>query len=196
MKKITLITGSIFIIIILGLSGCVNPSNKTLNVPLNEIALTQDDVGLYKKDEKHITEPYTAENATGNDISWNVIEHYQSLFAENSSGPATQAADSVIQSITKLESKDKAQYYLDLKQKHLVEVLNYSAISIQTIGDKSFYLKKITYSLEGEIVVAHMVVFSIADVVVVLGGPATDDSTFIGYAKIIEANIMDAINKS
>lgn len=169
----------------------------TINVPLNMIALTLDDVyGNYNKTaEKHMTDPYTAENATGNGLSWNVIEHYQSLFTENKSNVVSAQNDptnKITQSITKLESKEKAEYYVNLKKPSLMEKTGYSNLSIETIGSKSFYLTtKVTYD-EDEYDY-YVLCFSIGDVVVTIGGLANSQSTYVDYAKIIESNVINAV---
>jgi len=211
MKKEIFVISLIVVIVFVVFYGLSGPSNNdkkpddndqttmitTVNVPLNMIALTLDDVyGNYNKTaEKHMTEPYTAENATGNGLSWNIIEHYQSAFSENNDNIASAQNDPtnmITQSITKLESKEKAEYYVNLKKLQLIEKKGYTNLSMETIGCKSFYLTtKVTYD-EDEYDY-YLLVFSIGDVVVTIGGLASGQSTYVDYAKIIESNVINAV---
>jgi hypothetical protein len=198
MKKLTMAIISIYVISFLGFCGCINQPNNsndikitTVNVPLNKIALTQNDVGLIKQAEKHVTEPYEVDNATGNGITWDVIEHYQSFFNENTSNSTTQNNDSLTQSITKLESNNNSQYYLELKKTQLIESLGYEELPMEIIGDKSFYLKKLVTTLEGDSATKYMIVFSVGDVVIVIGGYTDNENSLKDYANIIYGNIVN-----
>ncbi len=173
-----------------------NTVNK-VNTPLDIISLNTEDVkGNYELiSEKHITEKYNSENTTGNGLIWNISEHYQSLFMENkTSNPIAEAdpTNKITQSLTKLESIEKAEYYVILKKPSLLEKKNYTVLSIGEIGSESFYLTtKVNY--EDNKYDYYLLCFSIGDVVVTIGGLDNDENTYFNYGKIIEDNIMDSV---
>ena len=167
---------------------------------LNTVALTLYDIdGNYTLvDEKHMTEPGEFTNTTGDGRIWKYIEHYQSFFMQNASstGPITanDPRNKIIQSITKLESKEKAELFFDLwTNKQLEE--GHLNIPIEKIGDKSSYLSfKTPYTKEIEID-TYQLCFTIEDIVVTVygGGLTVNQSMFIDFAKIIERNILNSM---
>ncbi|MCJ7570673.1 MAG: hypothetical protein MUO82_02185 [Candidatus Thermoplasmatota archaeon] len=167
---------------------------------LNTVALTLDDIdGNYTLvDEKHMTEPGEFTNTTGDGRIWKYTEHYQSMFMQNatSTGPisANDPKNKIIQSITRLESKEKAELFFDLwTNKQLDE--GHLNIPIEKIGDKSSYLSfKTPYTKEIEID-TYQLCFTIEDIVVTIygGGLTVNQSMFIDFAKIIESNILNSM---
>lgn len=165
---------------------------------LNTVAITLDDVdGDYILiGEKHWTEPGEFTNSTGDGRIWKYTEHYQSQFIQNTTSGAITANDpinKIIQTITRLESKEEAALYVDLwingrQQK------GYVNIPIETIGDKSGYFSfKTTY---GDYEIDnYLLCFCIDDIAVTVGGGGltVTQSMYLDFAKIIESNILNAM---
>jgi hypothetical protein len=177
-----------------------NNNNNTNNVTLylNSVALTLDDIdeNYILIDEKHWLEPGEFTNSTGNGLIWNYIEHYQSQFIENNSKGVISASDPVnklLQTITKLESKEKADLYVDLwidgRQKK-----GYLNLPIEPIGNKSAYFYD-NVSYRDYNIDRYLICFSFEDIVVVIysDGLNLNQSKYLDYAKIIENNILDSV---
>jgi hypothetical protein len=209
MKGILLV---LMLLLVNGLHGCidspVNNGNNNATDPdngmdpetfsLTEIALMPDDVDLVRKSEQHFTEPYFTENAAGHNKNWSIIEHYQSHFSENISGPITPTTPmhTLTQSITRLESKEKAQEYVSLKKPSLMESKGYMEMIIGKLGDDSFFLNNTipASSQVNETFQMYLLCFCIEDVVVTLGGASTRSATILNYAKIVEQRLINKIN--
>lgn len=204
-KEIVVIVTLIIIIfgviyIILNSSDSDDNNNNTNNVTLhlNTVSLTLDDMGenYILIDEKHWLEPGEFTNSTGNGLIWNYIEHYQSQFIENISNGVISASDpkkKVLQTITKLESKEKADLYVDLwtggRQKK-----GYVNIPIDPIGNKSAYFYD-NVSYRDYKIDKYLICFSFEDIVVVVysDGLNLNQSTYLNYARIIENNILNSV---
>ncbi len=206
MKKGTILIVLVIIIVIGALYIILNTSNNNNNnhnnnnstFILNTVALTLDDIG---EDYQLIDENYWKDrnftNATGNGITWKQIEHYQSSFIEknNTTGPISpyDKKNVTLQTITKLESKEKADLFVDLwidgRQKK-----GYLNIPIEPIGYKSAYFFDIESSRSYDID-RYMLCFSIDDIVVVVfnDGVNLTQSRAIEFAKIIENNILNLL---
>lgn len=174
-----------------------NHNNNNSTFILNTVALTQNDIG---EDYQLIDENYWKDrnftNATGNGITWKQIEHYQSSFiGNNTNGPITpyDKKNVTLQTITKLESKEKAELFVDLwidgRQKK-----GYLNIPIEPIGDKSAYFYDIESSRDYDLD-RYMICFSIDDIVVVVfnDGVNLNQSRTVDLAKIIENNILNLL---
>ena len=166
----------------------------------NKVAITLDDVdGNYTLvDEKHFTEPGEFTNTTGDGRIWKYTEHYQSFFIQNgtSTGPisANDPKNKIIQSITKLESKEKAELFFDLwTNKQLDE--GHINIPIERIGNKSSYLTFKTFYTEEIEIDTYQLCFIIEDIVVTVygGGLTVNQSMFVDFAKIIESRILNSM---
>lgn len=197
---IIIIFGAIYIILNSSDSDNNNINNNTNNVTLhlNSVALTLDDIGenYILLDEIHWLEPGEFTNSTGNGLVWNYIEHYQSQFIENISNGVISASDpekKVLQTITKLESKEKADLYVDLwiggRQKK-----GYLNLTIEPIGNKSAYFYD-NVSYRDYNIDRYLICFSFEDIVVVIysDGLNLNQSTYLDYAKIIENNILNSV---
>ena len=195
---IMIIFGVIYII--LNSSDSDNNNNNINNVTmhLNTVALTLDDIdkNYILIDEKHWLEPGEFTNSTGNGLIWKYTEHYQSQFIENISNSVISASDPknmVLQTITKLESKEIADLYVDLwtggRQKK-----GYLNIPIEPIGNKSAYFYD-NVSYRDYKIDKYLICFSFEDIVVVIysDGINLNQSTYLNYAKIIENNIFNLI---
>jgi len=180
-------------------SGDNNSENiSTVDADLKSVAINIDDVpdNFDFIAEKHWTDPGNFTNATGNGMIWNYIEHYQSNYIENTTSNGASAQNDVtskiIQSVTKLESKDKAELYVDLWSERLNNKEGYTKINIETIGSKSAYYHYIipyqSYDIDN-----YVLCFSIGDVVVTIGGGGltVNQDTYHNYAKIIEDNVIN-----
>lgn len=93
------------------------------------------------------------------------------------------------QNIARYESNEKAKNNID-ELKSVLSV-NFPEQSADVIGERS-YLGKITKTYSGTDITTYVLIFSIGDLVVTLVGTAPLQSSFIGYGKIIESNIMNA----
>jgi hypothetical protein len=164
---------------------------KIMNLDLSTIALTSLDVELNQVSSNHITEPRDFENAAGAGKTWYVLEQYQSMFTtESTSTPSTpqDPKESVVQVITKLESIEKAQEFMPLKIVNLIEDNGYSELKTETIGNSSFYLKKLLDDSEFE---QYLCYFSFYNIIINVGGVSTNSFDIYEYAQIIEQKIND-----
>jgi len=182
-------------IIFIGMCGCIDiksdnksnndnyePNTSLISLPLTFIALNESEVeNLEKLREDYYDEPYTSNNLTGNNITWNIKEGYFATFAGNTSR--------LLESIIKLESKEKATYNLDLYKTYLL-MNDFNEESIINIGDKSFLLRG-NYTSNGNITDIFLLSFSVKNVVVNLNFFGSDQLHLIDYAEIIENRITD-----
>ena len=203
-KKVLVIALLIIIIIIFGVSYYIlNSSNNNSNssnnhtFSLDAVAITLNDVdGDYIViDEKHWTEPGEFTNSTGNGRVWRYTEHYQSNFMENkSSGPisADDPSNKIIQTITRLESNEKATEYVELWTIGHQKKEGYTIVPIDQIGNKSAYftfqLPYNDYDIDN-----YLLCFCIDNVVVTIGGGGltVTESMYLNFAKLIESNILN-----
>ena len=200
-KKLLAIALLIIIIVIFGVSYTIlNSSNNSSNnhtFSLNTVAITLDDVdGDYVLiDEKHWTEPGEFTNSTGDGRVWKYTEHYQSQFIQNKSSGAISAGDpsnKIIQTITRLESNEKATEYVELWTIGRQQKEGYINIPIDQIGNKSAYF---TYQLpyNDYDIDNYLLCFCIDNVVVTIGGGGltVTESMYLNFAKLIESNILN-----
>lgn len=188
-KLILLIAISILFI---GMCGCIdfksnnNENHETdtslISLPLTLFALNESELeNLEKLREDYYDEPYTTNDLTGNNITWNIKEGYFATFASNTSR--------LLESIIKFESKEKAIYNLDLYKPYLI-MNDFNEESIINIGDKSFILRS-NYTINGNITDIFLLSFSVRNVVVTLKVFGSDQLHIIDYAEIIENRITD-----
>jgi hypothetical protein len=163
---------------------------KIMNLNLSTIALTSLDVNLNQVSSLHITEPYDFENAAGAGKTWYVLEQYQSMFTTGSTSTPLDPKESVTQVITKLESIEKAQEFMPLKIVNLIEDNGYSELKTETIGNSSFYLKKL---LEDSEFAQYLCYFSFYNIIITVGGASTNSDDVYEYAQIIEQKINDSL---
>jgi hypothetical protein len=153
-----------------------------ISIPLTLIALNESEVeNLEKIREDYYDEPYTSNNLTGNNITWDIQEGYFATFAGNTSR--------LLESIIKFESKEKAIHNLDLYKPYLL-MNDFNEESIKNIGNKSFLLRG-NYTLHGNKTDIFLLTFSISNVVVSLQSFGSDQLHIIHYAEIIENRIID-----
>lgn len=174
--------------LLLSVLGCVEESEdndeKTLLIeaPLDQIALLKSDLPesfdeLYMN---YTTTPSTAINQTGKGITWQILERYDATYYLN-------VTNGVMESILKLDTMENAQN-LTIYSKENILPFNYSEQDHETIGDYSVLLNRTV--INGNITYNYItLMFSKGNVFVALGGSASDISTFIDYAKIIENRI-------
>ena len=167
---------------------------------LDKVAITLDDVdGNYSLvDEKHFTESGEFTNTTGDGRIWKYTEHYQSFFIQNatSTGPITanDPKNKIIQSITRLESKEKAELFFNLWTNNQLDE-GHINIPIEKIGNNSSYLTFKTFYTEEIEIDTYQLCFTIEDIVVTVygGGLTVNQSMFIDFAKIIESRILNSM---
>jgi len=158
------------------------PDISLISIPLTLIALNESEVeNLEKIGEDYYDEPYTANNLTGNNITWHIKEGYFATFAGNTSR--------LLESIIKFESKEKAIHNLDLYEPYLL-MNDFNEESVRNIGNKSFLLRG-NYTLHGNKTDIFLLSFSISNVVVSLQCFGSDQLQIIHYAEIIENKITD-----
>jgi len=162
------------------------PDNSTYDVSLDQVALVADDLpsSFEKLFENHTTEPTTSFNQTGNGITWNILEIYDSAYYGN-------VSSGVMQSLIKLDTIDNAQNLIILSRDNLLD-FNYTVQSIDSIGDSFILLNKTIIDQEGSYNYFTLM-FSMRNIVIALGGSAADQSVFLGYAEIIENRILDEV---
>lgn len=179
----------------------ISKNITTVDVPLDTVAIHSEDIPDYFEfiAEKHWTDPGNFTNSTGNRLVWNYVEHYQSNYIENNSDNQASAQNDVsskiIQSVTKLESEEKAELYVELWNEKRENNKDYTKIQIDTIGSKSAYYS-FTLSYREYEIDNYVLVFSIGDVVVTIGGGglSVDQDTYYNFAKTIENNIINSVN--
>ena len=182
-------------VLFIGMCGCIdlksndkssNENNETdasiISSPLTLVALNETELeNLEKISDNYFDEPYTTNNITGNNITWNINEGYFAIFAGNTSR--------LTESIIKFESKENATYNLNLYKSHLL-MNDFNEESITNIGDKSFILKN-NFNMNGNITDTFLLSFSVKNVVVTLQVFGSDQFHLIDYAEIIENRLND-----
>lgn len=185
MTKQLVIIGIIVIVASSVLSGCFQDPKepKTVDAPLNTLALTLDDlVKDYQIiEEDYITEPYIAEE----DLlfgGWKILEKYKITFLENET--------SFVQHLlAKLESKEKSIEFVNNIRTNVDELgYNFTELSMDPIGNES-YLGVNTTTISEKEVSIYFLCFGIEDVAVVLQGSGLSTDAIVEYAKIVENNI-------
>lgn len=195
MEKIVILFISGLLLATSFISGCTEPSNNDkatetmfFDISLFNVTLVKQDftTSFTKVMENHTTEPTTVENITGNEITWEILEQYDVTFYAN-------ITNGVMETLLKLKSSEKACNLSILSKNNLLN-FNYTEQSIETIGDLSFLLNRtITYrNNESQY---YTLLFSIGNIFVALGGSAPEQSTFINYAKTIESNILNSVER-
>lgn len=158
------------------------PHIPSISIPLTLIALNESEVeNLEKIREDYYDEPYTSNNLTGNNITWDIQEGYFATFAGNTSR--------LLESIIKFESKEKSIDNLNLYKPHLLQN-GYKEETMITIGEHSFLLRS-NFSIQGNLTNVFLVAFSYKDVVVNLQGFGSEKLSLIKYAEIIENRIKE-----
>lgn len=185
MTKQLVIIGIIVIVASSALSGCFQDPEeaKTVDAPLNTLALTLDDLARDYQiiEEDYITEPYIAEE----DLlfgGWKILEKYKITFLENET--------SFIQHLlAKLESKEKSIEFVNNIRTNVDELgYNFTELSMDPIGNES-YLGVNTTTISEKEVSIYFLCFGIEDVAVVLQGSGLSTDAIVEYAKIVENNI-------
>ncbi len=182
--KIKLITTGIFFTLILAsLSGCVEEKTSGINVSLNTLALTLDDIGKECKviDETHETEPYTVEEGLILD-GWYVLEKYEIWFSFGEYD--------VAQTLVKLDSNEKASEFIEVVGINLSG--QFPESQTDSIGEDLYFGKNNTI---GNLSI-YLLCFKIENVVVILFGTVPTEETLINYANIIENNLNEATTKN
>lgn len=179
MKIKLIITGIFFTLIFANLSGCMEEKTSGINVPLNTLALTSDDIGEECNiiDEIHVTEPYTVEE----DLilgGWYVLEKYEIWF---SFGEYDMA-----QTLVKLNSNEKASEFIEVVGINLSG--QFPEAQIEPIGEDLYFGKNTTI---GNLSM-YLLCFKIENVVVILFGTVPTEDTLINYANIMENNLNEA----
>ena len=203
MKKQIFTTCILLIFLMAGFSGCTDSPNEnkvpdsknedqvndeatTVDVPLNEIALTEKDFaeGCNMTNESYITQPYTEENMAGYGLLWNITEKYyafliidQSIFIQ--------------ETIYKHEASVEAKKYVELIKPILLEQ-NHTELYTDIIGDKSFLLNRTANIKENEIE-SYTLIFSVKNIVVSMIGIAQHPAILIDYGEKIEKRIMKTV---
>lgn len=185
MKKKLILAGVILIMIIAVLGGCVNEikETKTIDVPLNTLTLTLDELSEdYKEaNEQYITEPYIVEEGFFFE-GWLVLEKYEMLFTHNES-------NFIMQTLSKLESKEKCEEFIDnIRNSNLG--YDFSELSMETIGEGSYLGKNTTTIFENNVTL-YLICFRIEDITVVLLSSSIQKDSLREYASIIEKNINE-----
>jgi len=183
MKIKLIITGIFFTLILANLSGCIEEKTSGINVPLNTLALTSDDIGEECNviDETHITEPYTVEEGLVLG-GWYVLEKYEIWFSFGEYDLA--------QTLVKLDTNEKASELIGVVRINLSG--QFPEIQIEPIGE-DFYFGKNTSI--GNLTV-YLLCFKIENVVAILFGTVPTDDTLINYANIIGSNLSEALTKN
>lgn len=186
-----LLTISIFLSSTL-ISGCMELTDdkntvetKFYDISLANVTLTEKDFSpdFIKMSENHTTEQTTVENMTGNGLNWEILEQYYVFFYAN-------ITNGVMETLLKLESYEDASNLTVLSKNNYI-TLNYTQQTINQIGDISFLLNT---TLENESQY-YILLFSMGNIFVALGGSAPDQVIFVNYAKIIENNINELIKE-
>jgi len=195
MKKIVILFISCILLATSFISGCTEPLNndKTtetmfFDVSLLNVTLVEQDftTSFTKLMENHTTETNTVENITGNEITWEILEQYDVTFYAN-------ITNGVMETLLKLKSSEKARNLSILSKNNLLD-FNYTEQSIEPIGDLSFLLNR-TITYQNNESQYYTLLFSIGNIFVALGGSAPEQSTFITYAKTIESNILNTVER-
>jgi len=189
-KKTLAIVLVIFLNLVI-LNGCIEQSDNNSNkeISLDKLRLNIDDLneeGYVEFDEIHETSEYIAPNGTIFE-GWLIKEKYNLGFHKNNN-----ISSFIIQTLGRLSSEEKADEFInDIRTLNLP--YNFTEISSETIGEKS-YLGKNTTIILGDKVQLYFLVFKIKDIAVALIGSYISEDTIIDYAKIIEKNIKDNIS--
>lgn len=185
MTKQLVIIGIIVVVVSSSLSGCFQDPKeaKTVDAPLNTLALTLDDLAREYQifEEDYITEPYIAEE----DLlfgGWKILEKYKITFLENET--------SFIQHLlAKFESKEKSIEFVNNIRTNVDELgYNFTELSMDAIGNES-YLGVNTTTISEKEVSIYFLCFGIEDVAVVLQGSGLSTDVIVEYAKTVENNI-------
>jgi len=203
MKKQIFVTCVLLIFLMTGFSGCTDSPNEnklpdsknedqindeatTVDVPLNEIALTEKDFaeGCNMTNESYITEPYTEENMAGYGLSWNITEKYYAFLIKNQS-------IFIQETIYKHETSVEAKKYVELIKPILLEQ-NHTELYTDIIGDKSFLLNR-TANIEENEIESYTLIFSVKNIVVSIIGIAQHPAILINYGEKIEKRIMKTV---
>lgn len=195
-KKVIIIL--LFLSISIGLTGCTTTTEDEkqdnanqsifLNISLVNITLTEEDMpsSYLKVSEKHNTTNQTVEDITGNGLSWSILEQYDVTFYAN-------ITNGVMESLIKFKTSEEANNLTILSKNNMLKS-NYTLQSIDQIGDISFLLNR-TITYENNQSQYYTLLFSKDNIFVALGGATPEKSTFVSFAKTIEQNIIDEIEK-
>ena len=191
-KTIILVLSVGFLIQFIGCIEEVNNDEKQpslmIDAPLDEIALLKTDLPE-SFDEFYMnysTTPSTAFNQTGKGITWNILERYDATYYLN-------VTNGVMESILKMDTMENAQNLTRFSKDNIL-LYNYTLQDHEKIGDVSFLLNKT--NIDGNTTYNYItLMFSRGNVFVALGGSASDITTFIDYAKIIETRINETIEE-
>ncbi|MBS3778524.1 MAG: hypothetical protein KGY50_04455 [Candidatus Thermoplasmatota archaeon] len=195
MKKISVLIISCIFFSTLFMSGCTDQPKDNdqkdvifYDLNLKNVTLTEEDFpnAFSKFAENHTTNSSTAENITGNGLSWNILERYDVTFYANITA-------GVMETLMKFESAKIAENLTMLSKNNMLNE-GYTLQSIDPIGNISFLLNR-TITYQDNDSQYYTILFSVGNIFVALGGSAPDQSTFVNYATIIEQNILDEIKK-
>lgn len=182
MKK-QLIIGIVLVSIFIGISGCIEETEKeiTVKAQLNSLILTLEDLqGEYKKfDEEYVAEPYIVPEGLLLE-SWNVLEKYEVRFSKNET-------EFILQTLARLESKEKCKEFINKVESQNMSY-TFSEGEMEVIGDESYLGKNITTMFDQEVAL-YFLSFRIEDVIVVFLSSKISMGDLIDYAKIVENNI-------
>jgi hypothetical protein len=189
-KKISIIVLVITLNLVM-LNGCIEQSDKNSNndISLDKLRLNLDDLyegGYNEFGEIHETSPYIAQNGTIFE-GWLIQEKYELGFRINLSS-------FILQTLGRLTSEEKADEFINnIKTVNLSNNYNFTEVISETIGEKSYLCKNITYIDDNKIQL-YFLSFKIKNIVVALIGSYISKDVIIDYAKIIEKNINDNIS--
>ncbi len=168
-----------------GLSGCTEQllGEITVKAPLNTLGLKLNDLdgNFEMSGENYRSTPYTIEGGIFDGKY--VLEYYNSTFSES-------MTSELMQFLIKLESKEECKS--SLNQIKLEISGDFPAISLPTVGDDSYLGGKTMTGLGTEIS-AYILIFRVANVMVVLVGLVPLQLTLRSYANIILSNINEIL---
>jgi hypothetical protein len=182
MRKQLIVLGASVLIVLMCITGCLE--TKTIDVPLDTVALTLDDLGgdFEKFNENHTTEPYVVEKGLLLE-GWRVLEKYEVRFSSNES--------SILQTLAKFESEEKCRELIDYIRSNFSE--EFTEIDNEAIGDRLYFGVAPNVSENQSL---YFLVFTVKNIAVILFGTADLQATFVNYAKIIEDNINAALTNT
>lgn len=170
-------------------SGCIEETNSnltTVDVPLNQIALHEDEVNFTSLQySNYTTDPYIIENLTGNDLSWNISENYINLFVTNSSKGMQEV-------LFKFPTIKEAKRYLMLIKPYLINQTKSTEESISLIGDETFVLSR-EITIENKSINHWAIYLRMKNVIVIISGPSENLSSLTPYAELIEEKIHNTL---
>jgi hypothetical protein len=189
-KNISII---IILLLIISVCGCndqkeKNDQNEIENIfpesiPLTIISLNESDlIDSEQIREDHYTEPYTASDLTGNNITWDIIEGYFTTFASDTSR--------LIESIIRFKSNETAQQNIELYKPFLLRTnTNFTEEQMEPIGEWAFLLKG-ERKIAGNLTSVFLLSFTTKNIFVSFQGFGFEKNQIVNYAKIIENNII------